>query len=1096
MGFYGNISNAGKTQISFDRIYANRRQMEEFCSSDNIFIGRKILIEYDDNTYPRRQGYIKSEDINKDGLVQLYLDTELINPYREAKSDKEVGYGFKEYDIVMVHYEDYYYYYVCEKFDKEGIAQFSLVKADSEKQTDYTINFLIDREWAKNNGIDFANGWDSTVWEKIFINDEFKYVNIAELNSKLPKFDIRPYAPSEKPKVPKFDEIGTNLDYYINEQATWGFRVKPAEKGGLSDVKTIIDGEQCDADIYFNAQALKTDNDSVKTRTLAPKNMENIIDLEEAASGNTYYLKDGNTETSKELADIKELKINLPGIGDVVARLWDLLYGEYDNNGIKEERNLDIEWDSKNGARMFELADDGYKFNQNNGKSVAGCINSIHDLMGMIIVSDVNDVEIADTDKIYYGNLVEKNEKGYYIKEKTYEYDPIEDEKELEDYIKSIEPVELTQFEANKYYTKNNNGYALVTTSQYKEGTNYYTLGIEDIDLDGTYAPDKYFYLDGPTLNYVKDLEELPNENIQYYDIEFTPLENKFYHPGPHIENEDGTFTGLFYEDEVNERIEIIDGEDDPVFNPDGKYFIGKNYTFEEKYDKSQNKVIVYEFAEKEYIELVEFKYDENDKVNNYYSIDENGNYICLTNINDIDDSIEYGKITLIEKKKFYEPNLYYYKSGNDFIFSKDKFDENASYVILTDTDEPIKNTFYEPNKYYYKDKDNFAIDKLDTNENMTPDREYFLKYFAYIYEDTRGVLDEGAEWNGNVKKIPEEITLAKRTEKYEWKKLEGFARTLNTIHGLIIKINNLLKLDDYKTRDNRTVQGCINVLNDIINTFATLIPGQIAIVDEYGRLASAPYETDKWINLQVDDDVIDHKITVTHSDPVPLQNPLEKKDLTLSFGDLFTIPEWAFDDKGHKTDSITHEIKIPEWNLEDVEHNNADIITNLSFTPTSGKLKTTRKNIVDLVLTNYELGNNNSNIVDTDTIGQAFGKTQNKINEIAAWISDEDAGAAKMKADINIINEKLTDEKITKWDQAEQNVQSDWLVEDESADNFIKNKPDLTNLVKTDTQFNYTFGDVTIQMTIEGLLNYIASLEARIYNLENPIEEEVPPVE
>ena len=677
---------------------------------------------------------------------------------------------------------------------------------------------------------------------------------------------------------------------------------------------------------------------------------------------------------------------------------------------------------------------------------------------------------MADTDKIYYGDLGGKNEKGYYIKEKTYEYEPITDEEELETYIKSIEPVELTQFEANKYYTKNNNGYALVTTSQYKEGTNYYTLGIEDIELDGTYASDKYFYLDEPTLNYVKDLEELPNEDIQYYDIEFTPLKNKFYHPGPHIENEDGTFTGLFYEDEVNERIEIIDGENDSVFDPNGKYFIGKNYTFEEKYDESLNKVTVYEFAEKEYVELVEFKYDENDKINNYYSIDENRNYICLTNINDIDDSIEYGKITPIEKKRFYEPNLYYYKSGNDFIFSKDKFDENASYVILTGTDEPIKNTFYEPNKYYYKD--NFAIDKLDTNENMTPDREYFLKYFAYIYEDTKGVLDKGAEWNGNVKKIPEEITLAKRTEKYEWKKLEGFARTLNTIHGLIIKINNLLKLDDYKTRDNRTVQGCINVLNDIINTFATLIPGQIAIVDEYGRLASAPYETDKWINLQVDDDVIDHKITVTHSyypikntssnsdlnnggDTINLytpkvdekghvvgkntetvtlpfgykffqdaNNPIGKtaaentKDtITLSgdswikptvsqgkfeyshigpvpkdarnigaktplFGDTFDIEDWVFDDKGHKTNLSIHTVKIPQGSLEDNAHNNSDVIIQLGFTPSTGKLKSTRKNIANLLLQDYVKGADNSDVANTDTLGSALSKLQTQIIE------------------------------------------------------------------------------------------------------------------
>ena len=49
----------------------------------------------------------------------------------------------------------------------------------------------------------------------------------------------------------------------------------------------------------------------------------------------------------------------------------------------------------------------------------------------------------------------------------------------------------------------------------------------------------------------VKDLEELPNEDIQYYDIEFTSITNGnnvlFYHPTPHIENADGTFKNGTY---------------------------------------------------------------------------------------------------------------------------------------------------------------------------------------------------------------------------------------------------------------------------------------------------------------------------------------------------------------------------------------------------------------------------------------------------------------------------------------------------------------------------------------------------------------------
>jgi hypothetical protein len=35
---------------------------------------------------------------------------------------------------------------------------------------------------------------------------------------------------------------------------------------------------------------------------------------------------------------------------------------------------------------------------------------------------------------------------------------------------------------------------------------------------------------------------------------------------------------------------------------------------------------------------------------------------------------------------------------------------------------------------------------------------------------------------------------------------LIGFARTFNTIHGLILKINDLLELNDPLTRDTKTL--------------------------------------------------------------------------------------------------------------------------------------------------------------------------------------------------------------------------------------------------------------------------------------------------
>jgi hypothetical protein len=50
MGFYGNVTNTSKTTFSFDRRYANRYLMDNSCATDGVFIGRYVLVEYDDKT--------------------------------------------------------------------------------------------------------------------------------------------------------------------------------------------------------------------------------------------------------------------------------------------------------------------------------------------------------------------------------------------------------------------------------------------------------------------------------------------------------------------------------------------------------------------------------------------------------------------------------------------------------------------------------------------------------------------------------------------------------------------------------------------------------------------------------------------------------------------------------------------------------------------------------------------------------------------------------------------------------------------------------------------------------------------------------------
>ena len=60
------------------------------------------------------------------------------------------------------------------------------------------------------------------------------------------------------------------------------------------------------------------------------------------------------------------------------------------------------------------------------------------------------------------------------------------------------------------------------------------------------------------------------------------------------------------------------------------------------------------------------------------------------------------------------------------------------------------------------------------------------------------------------------------------------------------------MKFDDILTRDNKTVQGCINQMNDIINTIDKLKPNHFIAVNENGKMTSMAPETDAWINVKI----------------------------------------------------------------------------------------------------------------------------------------------------------------------------------------------------------------------------------------------------
>jgi hypothetical protein len=116
----------------------------------------------------------------------------------------------------------------------------------------------------------------------------------------------------------------------------------------------------------------------------------------------------------------------LPSIGNSVAKMWNLIYGDFEQNDGSNNRNMDISWDSTAGLRLVNEDKTGHGFTYEPIKveTLAGAINSVHDLMGMIIEApygttlDTDFAEAASEKYVYY------SDGKYWRKATGYDYLP------------------------------------------------------------------------------------------------------------------------------------------------------------------------------------------------------------------------------------------------------------------------------------------------------------------------------------------------------------------------------------------------------------------------------------------------------------------------------------------------------------------------------------------------------------------------------------------------------------------------------------------------------------------------------------------------
>ena len=401
MGFYGNITNTSNTTFQFDRIYPNRLSMDANANNDGIFIGRYVLVEYQENAaypvvYIKNNKFYSSPNYEDASRIKFLSGTRVENP--DTNND---GYldGIYEGEFVQ-HYVNLNQVNGNITFDKidfykciggtGGYAVFE--KATPQNKSDYITNFGIDEaHYSSKKGF---KGYDSTVWTKASVESNgkliTKYVHIADLNSVVPTFDIAADAPTTEPLTPHFDADSTNVYYKLHMQTPFGFRIKEttADKSDEEAVHYITKYDKntnttttttklVDADIFYNKDALTFKKNDTSNRVKTSGTDE--IKIVPTGKSEGYSTKYSHYSKGENIGDIQELSIHLPSVGYMVSQGWDVIHGpkrddaRTDINGSLQGR-LDSFTDMNVNAIPVKRADDGTLvasyINGNNNKTV------------------------------------------------------------------------------------------------------------------------------------------------------------------------------------------------------------------------------------------------------------------------------------------------------------------------------------------------------------------------------------------------------------------------------------------------------------------------------------------------------------------------------------------------------------------------------------------------------------------------------------------------------------------------------------------------------------------------------------------------------
>lgn len=459
--FYGNIAHSNKTAIQFDKIYESRYQMDNEAASDGVFVGRYVLVEYDE---PGISGYYWSS-------YNMWTTTP--TPLRDQNGIPVESTRIPTQPNVC--YLDLFTN-KCYILGDNGVFQVITQFGDN---TPYQFRYETDLR-------NYGRGYDSTVWLKTFQSNtnSYKYVLIAEMNTVVPNFHLVAEAPASAPVPPYFDANLNNLDYYLHMQGQMTFKVstnRSRDTNSKSDenitytqiayqqgttgtaptyTATVLNNQP--AAIYYNKAGFNPATRSYDTST-----KENTINYSFEKSNRVY----GSTPTTagSTADDIMAWYIYLPTLGNAICTVWDKLYSESRKRTLLTETARFASSSTTNQLSLntsdgtYLVATDITEGND----SAYGIFNSMREYLGQVV--PISTLNTSASNLAYTWNTIRYSDNGT---TRSYYYP------QYDSTFTAATTVGGTIDQNTVYYWKDGDIYKVANTAGLPSGTQLYTRSI------------------------------------------------------------------------------------------------------------------------------------------------------------------------------------------------------------------------------------------------------------------------------------------------------------------------------------------------------------------------------------------------------------------------------------------------------------------------------------------------------------------------------------------------------------------------------------------------------------------------------------------